>query len=275
MPASQPIEKFRGRPVVYDYGSPVEFFVKLFEHYKTCGSFSLRQRTAKVGVCSQALVSQILKGKRQLTRDNLSALAVIFKLTQAEHEFIDKKLSAHVYKIDVAGEPRAPQKVRTPQNHLLSDWLNPYVKDLVDVKGFSLDSEVLFSMLRGIAPAHRIKKSVEFLLREGFWRQTPAGKIVAEDAAVITTNEIPNEKIRSFHKKALEIASRGITDLPTDRRKASTVLLSIDKENFNDLKDLVDSFHSQLMNFIDKHPKGSDSLVQVTIHLTPIGEKLK
>lgn len=53
------------RPVVYDYKSPADFLADLMRYYKSRGSFSLRQRTAKVGACSQALVSQILKGKRQ------------------------------------------------------------------------------------------------------------------------------------------------------------------------------------------------------------------
>lgn len=261
-----------GRPVVYDYGSPVKFLVDLLEHYRLNGSFSLRQRTAKVGVCSQALVSQILRGNRQLNRDNLPGIASIFKLTQAENQFIDKKLSAHIHKVDLTDENLKLKKIRQSKNHLLSDWLNPYVKDMVNLNGFALDSNVLFSMLKGIAPAHRIKKSVEFLLREGFWRLTPAGKVVPEEVAVTTTNEIPNDKIRAFHKKALEIAAKGLTSLPVEKRKASTILVSINSEHLNDLKGLVDSFQHQLLDFIERHPSGRDALMQVAIHLTPIGE---
>ncbi|OFZ10760.1 MAG: hypothetical protein A2Z20_00760 [Bdellovibrionales bacterium RBG_16_40_8] len=262
-----------GRPVVYDYGSPVKFLVDLLEHYKLNGTFSLRQRTAKVGACSQALISQILKGNRQLNRDNLPAIASIFKLTQPENQFIDRKLSAHVHKIYFVDDDVKIKKVRLPKNHLLSDWLHPYVKDLVNLNGFALDSEVLFSMLKGIAPVQKIKKSVEFLVREGFWRVTLSGEVAPEEAAVTTTNEIPNGKIRAFHKKALEIAARGLTTFPIDKRKASTILVSIDREHLDDLKGLVDSFQHQLLDFIERHPNGRDSLMQVTIHLTPIGEK--
>lgn len=259
------------RPVVYDYRSPADFLADLMKYYKLRGSFSLRQRTANVGLCSQALVSQILKGKRQLNRDNLGSISAVFKLTQIEQAYLDKKLSAHICKIDFDAGDRKTRQVRAPKNHLLSDWLNPYVKDLVNLVGFRLDPDTLVFMLQGIAPAQRIKKSVDFLLREGFWKKTLSGQVVQEEAAVTTTNGIANEKIKSFHKKALELALHGLKTFPMNKRKASTVLIAVDENHMDELKGLVDSFQEQLLDFIERHPNGKDALVQITTHLTPIG----
>lgn len=261
----------RTRPVVFDYGSPVEFLRALLSFYKETGSFSLRQRTTRVGVLSQALVSQILNGKRQLTRDNFPAISLIFKLTKIEQDFIDKQLLGVAPKILDSEDKKEVTAKRQTKNHILTDWLNPYVKDLVNLRGFELDPTHLHRMLSGIASPERIKKSADFLLREGFWRRTPEGTIVPEETAVTTTNEIPNENIRAFHKKALDIAQRGISALPSHRRKSSTVLVSVDKNKMDELRGLVDSFQQQLLEFIEKNPDGKDNLVQVAIHLTPIG----
>ena len=266
-----PHSEVQVRPVIFDYGTPVEFLKDLFSFYKKSGSFSLRQRTARVGSLSQALVSQILNGRRQLTRDNLPAMALIFKLTKIEQQYIDKQLlSVHVKSVPSSANetPKLPRKTK---NHLLVDWLNPYVKDLVNIRGFDLEPARLHQMLSGIASPERIKKSADFLLREGFWRRTPQGEIVPEEAAVATTNEIPNADIRAFHKKALGIAQRGVETLPSHRRKASTVLLSVDKNKMDELRGLIDSFQNQLLEFIESNPNGKDNLVQVAIHLTPIG----
>lgn len=261
---------FQLRPVVFDYGSPVEFLKALYSFYKKSGAFSLRQRTARVGSLSQSLVSQILNERRQLNRDNLPALAMVFKLTKVEQDYIDKQLLAGRLRSISSFETKVIP-VRKTKNHLLADWLNPYVKDLVNLRGFDMEPTHLHRMLSGIASPERIKKSMDFLLREGFWRRTPEGAIVAEEAAVATTNEIPNENIRAFHKKALDIAHRGISTLPSNRRKSSTVLLSVDKNKMDELRGLIDSFQHQLHEFIEKNPDGKDSLVQVAIHLTPIG----
>ena len=260
------------RPVVYNYGSIPDFLNDLLKYHKSNSSFSLRQRSAKVENFSQTLISLILQGKRQLKRDHLPSIAEIFKLTQLEQQYLDKKLSAQIHKIDFIEDTPAEGKVRVAKNHLLSDWLNPYVKDLIHLKGFRLDAEVLFSMLQGIAPAPKIKRSVEFLLKEGFWRKSPDGKIVPEEHLVTTTNEVPNEKIRAVHKKALALAIWGIDALPINSRKASTVLISVDDEKLDELRGLVDSFHKQLLDFVEKNPTGSDKLVQVAIHLTQIGK---
>jgi uncharacterized protein (TIGR02147 family) len=262
------------RPQVYDFEKPAEFLSALLAFYKSTGNFSLRQRTAKIPACSQALVSQVINGRRELNRGNLPGIAAVFRLTSGEYHFLDGKLSsrASTFGADADGAASKKRGPRETKNHLLSDWLHPYVKDLVNLRTFELEPETLFSLLKGFAPAAKIKRSVEFLLREGFWRTDARGKIVAEDLAVLTTNEIPNAKIRAFHRKALEIAARGLTVFPTDRRKASTVLISVDQENLGELRGLIDSFQNQLLQFIEQYPDGKDALVQVAIHLTPIAE---
>lgn len=268
----QPVEsQIMDRPVVYDYGSSREFLGSLLLYYKSKSSFSLRQRTAQVGRCSQALVSQILQGKRNLTRDNLSEISEVFKLTRLEVDYLDKKISAKNYKFSIYQNVVTEAPSRVPQNHLLSNWVNPYVKDIVNLKGFQLTAETIFSMLGGFIPLTKIKKSVNFLLKEGFWRKDQAGKIVLNESAVTTTNGIPNEKIKLFHSKALENALIGLKTLPVDQRKASTVLLSVDHSKMDELRGLIDLFQTQLLEFIEKNPGGQDSLVQITTHLTPIG----
>jgi uncharacterized protein (TIGR02147 family) len=162
-------------------------------------------------------------------------------------------------------------QVRKTKNHILSNWLHPYVKDLVNLKGFSLEPETLFFMLQGMASTRRLKKSVDFLFREGFWRRSLDGKVVEEETAVTTTNDIPSEKIRGFHIKALELALKGIKAFSVSERKASTVIIAVDDHNVDELRGLLDSFQTQLLEFIEKHPQGRDRLMQVTMHLTPIG----
>ncbi|MGZ3770368.1 MAG: TIGR02147 family protein [Bdellovibrio sp.] len=259
------------RPVVYDYRSPSDFLTDLMKFYKSSGSFSLRQRTAKVGLCSQALVSQILQGKRHLNRDNLPSISAVFKLTQLEQVYLDEKISAPIHRLNFTEKSPKERRTHSPKNHVLSDWLHPYVKDLVNLDGFCLDSDTLLFMLQGIAPVARIKKSVEFLLREGFWKKTLSGQVIQDEAVVTTTNGIPNENIKRFHKKALEIALHGLKVFPINKRKASTVLIAVDEAQMDELKGLMDSFQQQLLEFIETHPNGKDALVQITTHLTTIG----
>lgn len=263
-----------GRPVVFDYLNPAEFLRDLADYHRvTRRGFSVRSRSKDLSGCSPALISQVLKGRRKLKRDHLLNFAKIFLLNSTEINHLDALLKADRMGASPSHdeEPAKEKKPKTAKNHLLADWINPYVKDLVELRDFSLDSKWMLKHLGFAANLAKIEKSVSFLLREGFWRKTPQGKIVPEEAAVITTNEIPNEKIRDFHKQALKIAAKGLEDFPVHRRKASTIVVAVNADTRDELKALIDKFQSDLITFIENHPKHKEELVQVAIHMTPVG----
>ncbi|MNS61527.1 hypothetical protein D3C72_945570 [compost metagenome] len=260
------------RPVVYDYSAVHEFFQAMLNYYKATSRFSIRQRTQDLDGCSPALVSQVLAGKRRLTRDQLPSFAKLFKLTQLEFEFIDKNLRTDLWEKQTEEEKPTPA-TREAKNHILNFWLNSYVKDLVNLKGFQPDSKTLHRMLAGIATPGQIERSINFLFKEGFWRRKENQSVVPDDPVVLSSNDIPNEKIRDFHKQALKVALRGMDVFPSHRRKASTILVSVDKEKVDELRGLVDAFQERLIEFIEQNPAGRDELVQIAIHMTPVGGK--
>lgn len=263
------------RPVIFDFAAPHLFLKELMGYYKVTRDFSLRERTKLVRGCSQALVSQILAGRRNLTRDQLPAIGKLFDLTVAEISFVDELLLAQKMPKESL-EPKRAGASAIPKNHLLASWWHPYVKDLIFLKGFKPEVPVLQKMLTGILPLAQIEKSIEFLQREGFWRKTPSGKLVIEEDLTVTTNDIPNDKIKAFHKRALQIAIDGMDKFPVGtRRKSSTTLIAVTESSAQELRDLMQEFHVRLQKFIDDHPNDqlADELVQVAIHLTPIGVK--
>lgn len=262
------------RPVVFDYTDPSDFFRDLGKYNKeTRRGFSIRARSKNVVGCSPALISQVLKGQRKLKRDQLLNFAKIFGLTNTEINHIEKLLKSEQASrpLNSFSIPHKEPAAKVPKNHLLADWLHPYVKDLIELKDFKLDVKWMLQHLGFAAPLPKIEKSVQFLLKEGFWRKTPEGKIVQEEAAVITTNEIPNEKIKAFHRQALKIAAKGLEEFPVNRRKASTILVAVNEDSKEELKSLINKFQNDLVSFIENHPQNKDELMQVTIHMTPIG----
>ena len=225
--------------------------------------------------CSQTLISQIIAGRRSLTRVNLPAVSRVFDLTASEEKYLDDRLLAVAMR-EEAPPAAVPRKAPTPKNHLLAAWHHAYVKDLVGLKGFSPDVAVLQKMLTGFLSLDQIKRSRDFLLKEGFWRQSASGKLVPEENLVVTTHDIPNEKIQQFHRKALKIASDGIAKFPIGtRRKASTTLIAVNQKSAAELRGLIDEFHVRLQKFVEDQADGvpADELVQIVIHLTPCGVK--
>lgn len=217
-------------------------------------------------------MSLVLTGN---TRVNLPLISQVCGLTPLETQYIDSQLlvamPSNAPKPSIEAK-RTPQ----PQNHLLSKWYFAYVKDLAALKGFKSDVAVLHHMLTGMLSADKIQKAVEFLIREGFWRKTIQGKLKLDEPLTVTTQDISNEQIKTFHKMALKIAGDGINKFPIGtRRKASSTLITVNQKSAQRLRNLIDQFHLNLQDFIketsDDGP--SEELVQVIIHLTPVGVK--
>jgi len=263
------------RPVVFDYAVPYVFLKDVIEYHKQTLGFSMRERTRDLPGCSQALMSQILAGRRKLTRVNLPLISQVCGLTPLETQYIDSQLLVAITPSEQ--KPTAAGKRTTaPKNHLLSKWYFAYVKDLAGLKGFKDDVVVLHHMLTGMLNSDKIQKAREFLIREGFWRKTIQGKLKLDEPLVVTTHDISNQQIKSFHKMALKIAVDGIDKFPIGtRRKASSTLITVNQKSAQKLRNLIDQFHLSIQDFIketsDDGP--SDELVQVIIHLTPVGVK--
>jgi uncharacterized protein (TIGR02147 family) len=258
------------RPVIYDYRAPVLFLNELFKYNKSTKKFySIRQASKKVIGCSPSLVTQILSGKRKLSRNHLAAMKIIFDLNQFELEYIDKILSFNSTNECITIE----QPRKETKNHILSDWVNLYVKDTIHLKGFLPEPLVIFKLLGGIIEIKRISKAMKFLFKEGFWKKNLEQKIIVDETILHSTNNIPDAGIRKFHKQALKIARDGVDKFNVDRRFSSTILLSLNEKSLQDLRVLLNKFQSEVTDFMEKHPSEDEQLVQVNLNLTPIGGK--
>lgn len=265
------------RPVISDYRAIAPYLRAMYSWCKIEEpAFSVRKEAGYLQRCSPALVTRVLQGKRKLTIDRVGDFARLFRLNSDERAYLHQwvgssRAKRRSYEKSLSPMAPAKQSRRTGQNHLLSDWLNVYVKDSCRLKGFEPDALVVHRLLGGIATPSHIGRALRFLFREGYLRRTLDGKIVENESLITTTDGIPNRKIRSFHKKALEIAKRGLDLYPVERRRECALILRLDGESLSELRELLKDFYSRLLAFAGEHASESESLYQVTIHLTPMG----
>jgi uncharacterized protein (TIGR02147 family) len=226
--------------------------------------------------CSASLVSQVLKGKRSLTRERVESFVRIFGLSRKEASYLDRWVALErtpftkKSSTNIGIRPNV-FKHRQAQNHLLNSWLNVYVKDACTLKEFDGDLLKLHRLLGGIATRQQIEKSLKFLLSEGFLRRTMNGCLVENTQLVTTSDDIPSVKIQRFHKRALDIAKKAIDLFPIQRRRANAVILPLDDEGFTELNEILKEFYERLLEFSVRRPKQNKYLYQVLLHLSPIG----
>lgn len=265
--------RYYPRPIVFNYEHVVDYLRAMIEWLRlTDREFSIRRATRNLHRCSPSLVTQVLKGNRKLTSDRVEAFSKLLRLTVEEKNYLTRWVGLDEGHTDFAVElPPEGRVVRKSSDHILSDWLHAYVKDSARLRGFKPEPKVIHRILGGIASVNRIQRSLKFLFREGFLRRTLDGKVVENEVLVTTSDEIPNEKLKAFHKQGLEIAKRALFLYPIEMRQASTLVLPLNESTRQELKQILKEFYSNLLDFAEKHSDDSEQLYQVVVNLCPIG----
>ena len=280
------LQKINEAPRISDY-SDVALYIKARLQFlkKNNSHFSVLQATRKLRKISPALISLIIRGKRNLTIDRVDEMTKLLRLNSSERiQFKDwvyqknfPETHIHKTKSDLFSSTFTKSSSRkTVPVHLLNDWLNAYVKDCFQIEGVSENPQLIFELLTRIAPKSRIQKSLEFLLREGYLRKTPDGKIVLESHLAVpegSQHNPPQNKIRQFHKAALKVAQAGIETFSPSERLANSVLLTLNEDSYAELVNLLEECSEKIQRFIVEHQENGNRLYQLILNLSPTGER--
>lgn len=130
----------------------------------------------------------------------------------------------------------------------------------------------MVAVLAFLADEKSIRKSIHFLLREGYLRKTLDNKIVLDQPLSVKEPKEAHLLVRRFHKKALKLAVVGLDLVPTDKRIANTFIVPLDQGTYFELQDIIRNFADQLKEFCENRALQGENLYQLTLNLTPTGD---
>lgn len=267
------------RPLISAYEKPAEYVRDMLAFRKrTEAAFSVAQATRALRRVSPALITLIVKGERRITSDRAEELAQLLKLTPSEKFYwkgwLDR-LEGRKPLPQIEEKAPAPRSRKDVSTHILSDWINLYVKDAFQIAGVDGDPERIYELLAPIANRKRVDKAIRFLLKEGHLRRQLDGKIVVETNLTVTDPKISSQKIRQFHKNALLIARNALDLYPTHERLSNTLLVPLTEEKYARMLALVREFAEKLQEFASESHEPGERLYQVIVNLSPTGGKPK
>jgi uncharacterized protein (TIGR02147 family) len=271
------------RPSLSAFSDPEAFIVQMIQYLKvTDKSFSILQATRGLRRVSPSLVSLIVAGKRKLTFDRIEEISKILKLETEEKiqikQMILKRSSPgrNALLLDSVECKRPTVNRRKEASvHLLNDWLNVYVKDCFQFPIFQRRPELVIDHLELLAKPKRIKKSIQYLIANGYLRKLLDGRIVVESNLTITESPLPSKKIRAFHKKAMKHAEKALELFSIHERMANTFLMPLNEERYRELLTLIRDFNQKTMSIADQDENAESRLYQLVLNLSPVGGKVK
>ncbi len=267
------------RPIINSYGEPSEFIRDMLLYRKTTErQFSVRLATRRLRRISPALVSLVLQKKRKLTLDRVEEFGRLLNLNSAERIFFQKWVLRLEEKNQNDGSTWLPEKPKQSSKNvgvgILSDWINLYVKDLFLIPAIRKNPSLLESQLGSVATSSRVKKALQFLLREGHLRKSIDGSIVIDTNLSVTDPGVPSRKIRQFHKNALSLARQALDLYPQEERRANTLLIALNEDRHKELLEMCNEFSEKLLEFASHETPSAERLYQVVLNLSPVGGKL-
>lgn len=277
----QNTEKPLIRPVISDFEDPVEFMKSMIEfRKKTEKSFSVHAVTAGLRRVSPSLVSLILARKRKITFDRIDEMAKLLLLNAQEKIYFKNWIA------NLEGFSDEDNRVEKPESstqhrrkdvgtHILSDWINVYVKDCFQFPKVQENPQLVYRYLASYAHPKRLEKSINFLLREGHLRRTLDGKIVVEANLAVADPKVPSKQIRQFHKGALGVAKTALEMFPPSERMANTLIMPLNEKSYGELLEIIHEFTDKLQQFAAHNQETGDRLYQLIVNLSPTGGKVE
>ena len=270
------------RPQIVDYELPNEFARDMLTYRrKTEPGFSVQIATRSLRRVSPALVSLVLSGKRKLTLDRADEFAKLLNLNPGERYY----LRTWVLRNEQSEKPSDAESSASHasnsgpnrkeiSSHILTDWLHSYVKDMFQFPTIQKDPGRLQSLLSAVAKPNRVRRSLDFLLREGYLRRTMQGEIVLETQLAVYENQISSQKIRRFHKNALGIARDAIDLYSSNERHSNTLIIPLNSDDYQELMTITNEFAERLKTFAESRKDSPERLYQFVVNLSPIGGKV-
>ncbi|MBL7542781.1 MAG: TIGR02147 family protein [Bdellovibrionaceae bacterium] len=242
--------------------------------------FSIRNECLKLRKVSPTLVSLLLQGKRKVTLDRVDELSLLLKLSPSEKQAFRNLVESEMPQSKdpqkkISSEKTLLKEVRKRNevsDSILNNFLNIYVKDAFQIKELQDNPELIYKKLAFLADEKSIRKSIHFLLREGYLRKTLDSKIVLDHPLSVKEPKEAHLLVRRFHKKALKLATVGLDLVPIDKRLANTFIVPLDKNTYFELQDIIRSFTDQIKQFCEERALSGENLYQLNINLTPTGD---
>ncbi|WP_413578033.1 DUF4423 domain-containing protein [Bdellovibrio sp. HCB290] len=214
-------------------------------------SYSLRAYARDIGL-SVSRLSEVLNSKAGLSDARAAVIAdrLHFKgkdkayfidLVQAEHA--RSKIAKRSATERLKAYRMSLKKIADEDFHLIADWQNLAVLELIDIPGVSQNFHEIANRLQiTVAEA---EATINRLLQIGLLKEMD-GRWLTSDSDSTTSADIPSTAIQNFHRQMLGRAQRSLQADPVESRDLSSVVFGLDSEQLAYAKDRIREFRRML-----------------------------
>jgi len=242
--------KNHDKPSIFSYHDYRDF-LRDFLQYRidSTEKFSLR-RLARLSDISSGYLPMVINGKRNLTKKALIKLEPYLGLGESEISYL-RQLQTLADSDSQSERLIALKKMQNFNKYVnvhdgevrafnfLTHWYNVVIREMVELKDFSLDVEWIKSKLINKVSKKDIRDATTFLLNNDFIKNDN-NKVSQTVNDLNCVGSVFKVGLKEFHKSMFERASESIDLVPADQRSIVGHTLCVSKDQFLEIKNILD-----------------------------------
>ncbi|MGL1933475.1 MAG: TIGR02147 family protein [Fibrobacterales bacterium] len=272
---------------VYDY-SDYRLFLSDLQEMKAAQNrtFSYRYYAQKAGINSSSFYPQVIKSKRNLTKETILKTCIAFGLSDDEAEYFENLVSFNQAKSVKAQnvffekmiEKQKMRHVKTiseEQYEYFSAWYHSAIREAVTLLDFKEDYAILGKFLKPAISAKQAKASVNLLLKLGFLKRTE-GHYQQTEPLLNTkqTSNLGSHQVINYQLEMLQMAITAFDRWKPKKRLSSATTLSFSKESYKHYIDIIRDCRSRLMK-LAVNDESPEQVYMLNINFFPLSNTME
>lgn len=240
--------------------------------------YSIRAFSRDLGL-SPAFLVQLLNGSKRISIDKAAKIAenlsfneerfnLLINIVQISHisDEETKHLLEEKLKRKLSTEPNF-QEISEIQFRLVSKWYMSAVIELVDLKNGKINAEIIADLLSlKIRDAQEI---LDDLVKIGILEKSKG--FYSKTNHYFRISEVPSRYIKKYHRSMISKAERSLDTQKFDQRDITGCTLSFNKQNINEVKELIKDFRQKILKFSEQ--SNCNSIYQLNVQFFELLEK--
>jgi uncharacterized protein (TIGR02147 family) len=251
--------------IIDDQASFRAFLNKRYSEIKDRNpSFSLRSFSRKLKVGSGAL-SEILSGKRRVTKDKASEILDLLSVTEAEKGSALKSFLIKEEMDKGIAYERYDHTVLAPEEN----WISYAVLSLVKLDDFVLTYSSVAKRLN--VDIEKAQSIVDYLFDSSILYWCEDGRARRSSSSVQTVDNVSSEKLKKIHEQNMNLAKRSLYQDNIDVRDFTSMTLPVCKTKIEVAKYLIRKFQDDFSVLVGYE---SNSVYKLNVQFFPLSREV-
>lgn len=265
----------------FNYLDYRKFLRDFYDQKKTLNrGYSYRLFCRKAGINSPGYFSDVIAGRRNLSKAYVTRFAQALDLDEREFAFFELlvaftqakngKAKQSIYETMVKALPLKTQRLRRSQLEYFSKWYHVAVRETLSILDVKEDYEALASRLRPAITPAQAKSAIKVLSDLDLVERDGDGRWKAKHVSIVAKGD-ENESLlyRAYRKEMLARAAEALETVPAHLQNNSCITLSVSPAGMDRILAHIEDFHRRVLETVQSD-KGEDRVVQLNMQMFPL-----